>query len=55
MRGRTILACAVLAAAITVSATATALAGTPRGFKTAQPSMLSAVKAGVAIRPLMGG
>jgi hypothetical protein len=53
MRGRAILACAALAAAITVSATATALAGTPRGFRTAQPSMLSAVKAGVAIRPLM--
>src|SRR5215212_12167515 len=53
MRGRTILACTALAAAITLSVTATALAGSGPGFRTAQPSMLSAVKAGVGIRPLL--
>ena len=42
MRRRTILACAALAAAITVSGTAAALAGdNDSGFKTGQPSMLT--------------
>ena len=51
MRGRTILACLALAVAITVSATATA--GAQSGFRTAQPSMLAPVKAGVQVRPLL--
>ncbi len=51
MRRRTILACVALAAGITASATNTATA--QRGFRTEQASMLSAVKAGVQIRPLM--
>ena len=53
MRGRTILACTALAAAITVSATSAALAGNKSGFKTGQPSMLTAVKSGVGIDPLL--
>jgi hypothetical protein len=53
MRGRTILACTVLAAAITVSATATALAGNKSGFVTGQPSMLTATKTGVGVTPLL--
>jgi Bacterial protein of unknown function (DUF839) len=53
MRGRTILACLALAATVTVAWAATALAATPRGFRTAQPSMLAPVKAGVQIRPLL--
>jgi hypothetical protein len=51
MRRRTILACTALAMAITVSATATAFAA--KGFRTAQAPMLTAVKAGVGIRPLL--
>ena len=55
MRGRTILTCAALAAAITVSGTATALAGNNKsGFRTTQPSMLDpGAMPGVAITPLM--
>jgi hypothetical protein len=54
MRGRTIFACAVFAVATTVSVTAVALAGDNNsGFKTGQPSMLSAVKTGVNITPLL--
>jgi Bacterial protein of unknown function (DUF839) len=53
MRGRKILACLALAAAITVSATAVAVAQNKRGFKTSQPSMLTPVKPGVDITPLM--
>ena len=55
MRGRTILAVAALAAAITVSGTAPALAGNNKsGFRTTQPSMLDpGAMPGVAITPLM--
>jgi hypothetical protein len=53
MRRRTILVCIALAAAIAVSWTATALADSRSGFKTGQPSMLTAVEPGVDITPLM--
>ena len=54
MRRRSILAGAALAVAISASGTAAALAGDNRsGFKTAQPSMLTPVKPGVAISPLL--
>jgi hypothetical protein len=54
MRRRTFLACTVLAVAVSVSGTAAVPAGgNPSGFKTAQPSMLSAVKPGVEITPLL--
>jgi hypothetical protein len=57
MRGRTILACTALAAAITVSATSAALAGDKSGkksgFTTGQPSMLTAVKPGTRVTPLL--
>jgi hypothetical protein len=53
MRGRTILACIALAAAISVSWTAIAVADSRSGFKTGQPSMLTAVRAGVDLTPLM--
>jgi hypothetical protein len=54
MRGRTWFACAALATTIAVSVTAVALAGdNSSGFTTAQPSMLTAVKAGVNITPLL--
>jgi Bacterial protein of unknown function (DUF839) len=53
MRGRTILVCTALAVGITVSGTATALAGNKNGFRTGQPSMVTAVKAGVDVTPLM--
>jgi hypothetical protein len=53
MRGRKIPACLALAAAITVSTTAVAEAQNRFGFRTAQPSMLTPVKPGVAIRPLL--
>jgi hypothetical protein len=52
MRARTILAAAALAAAVTVSGTATAFAGSS-GFKTGPPSMLTPVKAGVEVTPLL--
>ena len=54
MRRRTFFACAALAAAISVAGTAAALAGgNPGGFKTAQPSMLTPVKTGVEVTPIM--
>jgi len=53
MRGRTILAATVLAAAITVSGTGAAPAAVKRGFTTGQPSMLTAVKPGTRIAPLL--
>jgi Bacterial protein of unknown function (DUF839) len=53
MRERTFLACAALAAAISVSAAAAVASRGDSGFKTAQPSMLTAVKPGVEITPLL--
>ena len=54
MRGRSILTCTALAAAITVSGTTTALAGNNKsGFRTTQPSMLDPTGPGVAVTPLM--
>jgi hypothetical protein len=54
MRRRTFFTCAALAAAITAAVTAAALAsGGKSGFKTRQPSMLTAVKPGVEITPLL--
>jgi hypothetical protein len=56
MRGRTILACTALAAAITVAETATALAHNNNhnsGFKSGQPSMLTPIKTGVTTTPLL--
>jgi hypothetical protein len=54
MRGRTILACTAVAAAVTVSGTATARAGdNASGFTTERPSMLTAVKPGTEITPLL--
>ncbi len=54
MNRRTILAAAALAAAIAVSGTAAALAGDNNsGFKTGQDAMLTAVKSGVQITPLL--
>jgi hypothetical protein len=52
MRRRTFLACATLAAAISVSVAAAA-PGDDSGFKTGEPSMLTAVKTGVEITPLL--
>ncbi len=53
MRGRTILACTALAAAVTASGTATALAGNNAGFTTAQRSMLTPMKPGTEVTPLL--
>jgi hypothetical protein len=54
MRRRTVLVCAALAAVVSVLGTAAAPAGNnTSGFRTGQPSMLSAVKSGVEITPLM--
>ena len=54
MRRRTFLACTALAAVTSVSGTAAAPAGDNNsGFTTGQPSMLSAVKTGVEITPLL--
>jgi hypothetical protein len=54
MRGRTILAITALATAIAVSAAGTALAHKNKsGFKTAHPSMLTPMKPGVTVTPLM--
>ena len=54
MRRRTFLTCAALAAALAASVTAAALAsGNTSGFKTEQASMLSTVKPGVEITPLL--
>ena len=54
MRKRTFLTCAALAAALAASVTAAALAsGNNSGFETEQASMLSTVKPGVEITPLL--
>jgi hypothetical protein len=54
MRRRTFVTCAALAATLAASVTAVALAsGNKSGFKTGQPSMLSVVKPGVEITPLL--
>jgi len=54
MKRRTFLACTALAAVISILGTAAALAGdNTSGFKTGQPSMLSPVKTGVEITPLL--
>jgi hypothetical protein len=52
MRRRMAFACAVLAMATAISGT-TAMAGGNGGFKTSRPSMLTAVKKGVAVTPLL--
>ena len=52
MRGRMAFACAVLAMATAISGT-TAFAGGNGGFKTSKPSMLTAVKNGVTVTPLL--
>jgi hypothetical protein len=54
MRRRTFFTCAALAAVSSALVTAAAPAGNNNsGFKTGQPSMLSAVKTGVEITPLL--
>jgi hypothetical protein len=54
MRGRSIVACAILAVAITVSGAAAAQAGdNGSGFKTGRPSMLTPVMPGVTVTPLL--
>ena len=54
MRRRTFLTCAALAAALAASVTAAAPASdNSSGFKTEQPSMLTAVKTGVEVTPLL--
>ncbi len=54
MSRRTFIACTALAAVIAVSGTAVALAGGNKsGFRTGERSMLSPVKAGVEITPLL--
>jgi hypothetical protein len=52
MRRRTAFACAALAMATAISGT-TAMAAGNGGFKTAQPSMLTAIKSGVTVTPLL--
>ena len=52
MRRRLALSCAALTVAMTVSGT-TASAANNGGFRTKQPSMLTAVKAGVSVMPLL--
>jgi hypothetical protein len=53
MRGRTILLVAALFAAVAVLAPATAMAKPKAGFKTSKPPMLTPVKPGVTVTPLM--
>jgi hypothetical protein len=53
MRGRTILLSAAVLAALAVLAPATAMAKQKPGFKTSKPSMLTPVKPGVTVTPLM--
>ena len=59
MRRRSILACGAIAVAITALATATAVAHdhgrshNKSGFRTSKPAMLTGVKAGVDITPLL--
>ena len=52
MRRRMALACAALAMATAISGT-TAMAAGNGGFKTAQPSMLTAIKSGITVTPLL--
>jgi hypothetical protein len=52
MRRRVAFACAALAMATAISGT-TAMAAGNGGFKTAQPSMLTAIKSGVTVTPLL--
>ena len=52
MRRRMVFACALLAMATVISGT-TALADGNGGFKTSRPSMLTAVKKGVSVKPLL--
>ena len=52
MRRRMAFACAALAMATAISGT-TAMAAGNGGFKTAQPSMLTAIKSGVTVTPLL--
>lgn len=52
MGGRTILACTAVVAAL-AALSPPAFAANRYGFRTKQPAMLSAVKAGVAVRPLL--
>jgi hypothetical protein len=52
MRGRTILACTVVVAALAALSPA-AFAANRYGFRTEQASMLAPVKPGVAVRPLL--
>ena len=54
MRRRTFLTCAALAAALAASVTAAAPASdNSSGFKTEQPSMLTAARTGVVVTPLL--
>jgi hypothetical protein len=53
MRGRTILLSAAVLAALAVLAPATAMAKQKSGFKTSKPPMLTPVKPGVTVTPLM--
>ena len=53
MRGRTILLGAALFAAVAALAPATAMAKQKSGFKTSKPPMLTPVKPGVTVTPLM--
>jgi hypothetical protein len=53
MRGRTILLVAALFAAVAALAPATAMAKPKSGFKTSKPPMLTPVKPGVTVTPLM--
>ena len=52
MQRRIAFACAALAMATAISGT-TAMAAGNGGFKTAQPSMLTAIKSGVTVTPLL--
>jgi hypothetical protein len=53
MRARTILLSTAVFAALAVLAPATAMAGHKSGFKTSRPPMLTPVKPGVTVSPLM--
>ena len=53
MRGRTTLLVAALLAAVAALAPATALGKQKPGFKTSKPPMLTPVKPGVTVTPLM--
>ena len=53
MRRRAIFACTVLAVALVASLTSATAAGGGTGFLTSRPSMLTPVKAGVTVQPLL--